>query len=106
LGGDNDLEVARALYDAGITVYAIHIAEGEAPEPIVRLTSKTGGDVFVPGDERALADIFAKIDSMQKTETERTIAEQQDNFPPYAFLALIFLTFALASTFGLRYTPW
>ena len=106
LNGDNDLEIARALYDAGITVYAIHIAEGDAPDPIVRLTSKTGGDVFVPGDEAALAGIFAKIDAMQKTETIRTIAEQQDNFSPYAFLGLAFFTFALACSFGLRYTPW
>lgn len=106
LSGGNAEEIARRMNKADITVYAIHIAEGNPQSEIVTITSKTGGDVFVPGDEAALEDVFSKIDSMEKTELAQTVAEQLDNFKPYAIVGLSMLGVLAVCGFGLRYTPW
>ncbi|MFM7739875.1 MAG: aerotolerance regulator BatA, partial [Planctomycetota bacterium] len=68
--------------------------------------AKTGGDVFAADDQAGLEEVFAKIDSMQKAEIERTVAEQQDHFQPYAALGLLLLLAWLIASFGWRYTPW
>lgn len=106
LAGGNAEEIARRMNKANITVYAIHIAEGNPQSEIVTITSKTGGDAFVPGDEAALQDVFNRIDSMQRTELSKTVAEQLDNFKPYAIVGLVVLGFVTLCGFGLRYTPW
>jgi Ca-activated chloride channel family protein len=106
LAGGNADDIARRMVNAGITVYAIHIAEGNPQSEIVSITSKTGGDVFAPGDESALADVFSKIDSMEKTELAQTVAEQLDNFKPYSIVGLVILGLLALFSFGLRYTPW
>lgn len=106
LAGGNAEEIARRMNKANITVYAIHIAEGNPQSEIVTITSKTGGDVFVPGDEAALANVFSKIDSMERTELAQTVAEQLDNFKPFAIVGLVTLGLLALCGFGLRYTPW
>jgi Ca-activated chloride channel family protein len=87
-------------------VYGIHVAEGDPPDEVLRLAAKTGGDVFAADDQAGLEEVFAKIDSMQKAEIERTVAEQQDHFQPYAALGLSLLLVWLLASFGWRYTPW
>jgi len=106
LSGGNDTDIAKRCIEQGIKVFAIHIANSDAPAEIVNITSLTGGEVFNPGDPDSLADVFRQIDNMQKSEIEQTIAEQLDHFTPYAFLGLLLLGISLLSTFGLRYTPW
>jgi Ca-activated chloride channel family protein len=106
LSGGNDADIAKRCIEQGIKVFAIHIANSDAPAEIVNITSLTGGEVFNPGDPASLADVFRQIDNMQKSEIEQTIAEQLDHFIPYAFLGLLLLGISLLSTFGLRYTPW
>lgn len=106
LSGGNDSDIAKRCVEQGIKVFAIHIANSDAPAEIVNITSLTGGEVFNPGDPDSLADVFRQIDNMQKSEIEQTIAEQLDHFIPYAFLGLLLLGISLLSTFGLRYTPW
>lgn len=106
LSGGNDADIAKRCVEQGIKVFAIHIANSDAPAEIVNITSLTGGEVFNPGDPDSLADVFRQIDNMQKSEIEQTIAEQLDHFIPYAFLGLLLLGISLLSTFGLRYTPW
>lgn len=106
LAGGNADDIARRMKEAGITVYAIHIAEGSPQSEIVTITSKTGGDVFVPGNEAALADVFSRIDSMEKTPLDRTVAEQLDNFKPFSMVALGMLGVLVLTSYGLRYTPW
>lgn len=106
LAGGNDADIARRCFEQGIKVYAIHIADYNVPEQIVTITSMTGGEVFNPGDPEALAGVFRKIDDMQKSEVEQTIAEQLDHFLPYCLIGLAFLSVMLVCSFGLRYTPW
>lgn len=106
LMGGNDVEIGREMAEAQIVVYGIHVAEGDPPDEVLRLAAKTGGDVFAADDQAGLEEVFAKIDSMQKAEIERTVAEQQDHFQPYAALGLLLLLAWLLASFGWRYTPW
>lgn len=106
LNPGNASDIAQRMSDEGITVFAIHIANSAPPEEIVTVTTKTGGDVFNPGDEEALANVFRVIDSMKMAEMEKTIAEQLDNFQPFALLGMGLLLLLVGCSFGLRYTPW
>lgn len=106
LSGGRDVEIAQRLSNEGITVYGIHIADFNVPEPVVNITTLTGGEVFNPGDEDALAGVFKKIDEMEKAEMERSIAEQLDNFFPYTLVGSLLLVLMTLCSYGLRYTPW
>jgi Ca-activated chloride channel family protein len=106
LGGERDMEIAKSLRDERIVVNAVHIANSEAPESIVNITSLTGGDVFVPGDPAGLAHVFQTIDEMQQTRIEKVAAESVDDYASWSSLALGVVGAALLALFGLRYTPW
>jgi Ca-activated chloride channel family protein len=106
LGGDRDQEIARSLQRDGIVVYSIHIAETEVPEPIVTITALTGGEVFQPGDQEGLAQIFRRIDQMQQTKLEKVRSEALDWYEPFCLAGLGLLGVALLGLFGLRHTPW
>ena len=81
-------------------------APGDVPDQIVNIAYITGGDVFSPGDDEALAAVFSQIDKMQKTKMERVAAETRDQFVPPAIAGLSILSFCLIGLLGLRYTPW
>jgi len=106
LGGDRDMEIAKTLKDERIVVHAVHIANSEAPESVVNITSYTGGSVFVPGDPAALAHVFQSIDAMQQTRIEKVAAETVDDYAGFSTWALGFLAASALALFGLRYTPW
>lgn len=106
LQNGTDVELARTFKNYGITVYAIHVGGGQIPDPIVNVTSLTGGEVFDPGDPEALKAVFHRIDSMQKAPLEKTKAETMDNFFPWCVAGLVLLGMIGFSMFGLRYTPW
>ena len=106
LGGDRDEEIARMLRNDGVTVYAVHIANSEVPEPIVNITALTGGEVFNPGDDEALRRVFQRIDEMQDTRIEKVRAEPVDDYPLWCWAALGVLAAAVALSYGLRPTPW
>ena len=106
LSNGNDMEVAKKLKADNIVVYAVHISSGAIPNPIVNITSITGGEVFNPGDPGALQSVFARIDTMQGTRLEKISAETLDDFVPYCLAALGLLSMHLLALFGLRYTPW
>ena len=102
-GGDR---VSKELMADNITVYAVHIGGGGVPDPIVNITSNTGGEVFEPGDPNAMQTVFARIDKMRETKMEKTAAETLDNFFPWCLAGLTFLGMTTVSLFGFRYTPW
>ncbi len=101
-----DIELAKKLAANGIVVYAVHIAEGNVPDPIVNITGLTGGEVFQPGDPEGVKAVFHRIDEMAATRLERSTPEPQDNFFPYCVAGLSLLGASTLSLFGLRYTPW
>ncbi|MFT5284251.1 MAG: Ca-activated chloride channel family protein [Planctomycetota bacterium] len=106
LGNGRDEEIARKLRDDGIVVYAVHIANSDAPDSIVNITSATGGEVFVPGDTAALERVFQAIDEMQETRLQKTSANPVDDYWPYLRFALWLLLASVLVLFGVRYTPW
>jgi Ca-activated chloride channel family protein len=106
LGGGNEMEIAKQLRRDGIKLYAINIQESEARGEIVNLARLTGGEVFNPGDTRALHAVFQSIDEMSKARLEQTAAELVDWFWPFALAGLGVLGLFVLVQFGLRYTPW
>jgi len=106
LSGDAGVEIASKLKQDGITVYAVHIASGNPPTPIIEITSRTGGEIFTPGDQTGLESVFRRIDEMQETRLEKVAAETTDNFVPFSIAGLSLLGLSTLSLFGLRYTPW
>src|SRR5688572_3938393 len=106
LGGGNDEATARELAADNIVIYSVHIAEGAIPDPIVRLTSLTGGEAFKPEDPDGLKRVFERIDKMQKTRMEKSQAEAADNLEPWCAAGLALVAASLVALYGLRYTPW
>jgi Ca-activated chloride channel family protein len=106
LSGGRDEEIARELKKDDIVVYAVHIAEGEIPDQVVRITSGSGGEAFKPEDIQGLERVFANIDHMQKARFEKSMAEATDHFAPWCLAGLGLLGLALFAMLGLRYTPW
>lgn len=104
-------EIARK---EGIKVYTIGIGtNGMAPYPtenefgrieyrpmkvvidentLTNIANTTGGKYFRATDNNALADIFAEIDSLEKTEMDvKNFSKTEDDFMPWAFAALVIL---------------
>ena len=106
LSGGNDIEIAKKLKRDGITLFAVNIQESDARGEIVNLSRMTGGEVFNPGDQKALADVFATIDKMTKAKVEQGTAELVDWFWPFAIVGLSVLGLYGLVQLGLRYTPW
>lgn len=106
LNGDAPQEVARKLKGDGIVVYAIHIAPGDVPPPIVDITTLTGGQAFFADDPNALATVFQRIDEMEPAELEKGVPEQVDWFLPFCIVGLALLGTHLLAQTALRYTPW
>ena len=101
-----DERIAASLRDDGIVVYAVHVASGGIPGEVITITSRTGGEVFAPGDTEGLKSVFQRIDAMQETRLEKTNVESMDNFVPWSTTALGMLGVLVLGLFGLRYTPW
>ncbi len=106
LRNGRDMEIARTLRDDNVVVYAVHISSSRTPEPIVNITSITGGEVFQPGDDEGLRRVFQRIDEMQETRIEKARAEALDDYATFCGAILVVLSAALLAAFGLRYTPW
>ncbi len=106
LGGGNDIEIAKKLKRDGITLFAVNIQEQEARGEIVNLSRMTGGEVFNPGDQKALAEVFGTIDKMTKAKVEQGTAELVDWFWPFCLVGLCVLGCYGLVMLGLRYTPW
>ena len=101
-----DVLLAKQLAADRITVYALHVAEGDPPGEVVNVTNLTGGEAFPAGDAEGVNSVFRRIDRMQQTRLERTAPEPQDNFFPFCAAGLSLLGAASLCLFGLRYTPW
>ncbi|MEO6593188.1 MAG: vWA domain-containing protein [Planctomycetota bacterium] len=106
LGNGAEMEIAKRLKRDGITLFAINIQESEARGEIVNLARLTGGEVFNPGDTRALGECFKHIDKMTKAKLEQGIAELVDWFLPFCIAGLAILGLYGLVQLGLRYTPW
>ena len=106
LGGGNAMDIAKKLRRDGVKLFAVNIQEAEARGEIVNLARLTGGEVFNPGDTKALEGVFQSIDEMSKARLEQTAADLVDWFWPFALAGLCVLGLYTLVQLGLRYTPW
>ncbi len=106
LSGGNDMLIAQELSNDGITVFSIHVAEGEAPGEVANLAIGTGGEVFPTSDPDALEVIFKRIDQMKPATMKNTTVSTLDYYEPFAYVGLTVIGLAIFASFGLRYTPW
>ncbi len=106
LSGGQDMEVAKLLRESGITMYGIHVADGEVPGTVVNIAVETDGDFFAADDPVALDTIFQRIDEMEPAKLEKVAAEYIDDFEPWCWLGGILLALHALFQFFLRFTPW
>jgi Ca-activated chloride channel family protein len=106
LFGEQGEAVARELAAEGITVYWVHVAEGEPPAETALICDRTGGQVFAAGDPEMLRAVFQRIDQMQKARLETVQGEAVDWFEPVCLAGLVLLGLHSLCAFGLRTTPW
>ncbi len=106
LSNGAELEISKRLKRDGITLFAVNIQDSEARGEIVNLARLTGGEVFNPGDTKALDDVFKRIDEMTKAKLEQGAAEMVDWFMPFCIAGLAVLALYALVQLGLRYTPW
>ena len=106
LANGAELEIAKRLKRDGITLFAVNIQESEARGEIVNLARLTGGEVFNPGDTKALGEVFQRIDTMTKAKIEQGTPELVDWFVPFCIAGLAVLGLWTLVQLGLRYTPW
>jgi Ca-activated chloride channel homolog len=106
LGGGAAEELGNALGADRITVYYIHVAEGQPQNETFTIASLTGGQAFAAGDPTALREVFKHIDQMQPAKLRPGTPEYADFLWPIALAGLSFLGLQVVSAFGLRYTPW
>jgi Ca-activated chloride channel homolog len=106
LANGAEMDIAKRLKRDGITLFAVNIQEQEARGEIVNLARMTGGEVFNPGDTKALAEVFQRIDQMTKAKLEQGTPELVDWFFPFCIAGLSVLGLYVLTLLGLRYTPW
>lgn len=106
LANGNDEAVARELKAENISVYTIHVAEGDPPEQLGVIANLTGGEVFAAGDPNGLKNVFKRIDEMKQTKMKKSVAETLDDFRPFAIAGLSTLGLLAVALVGVRYTPW
>jgi Ca-activated chloride channel family protein len=106
LAGGAEMEIAKRLKRDGITLFAVNIQDSEARAEVVNLARMTGGEVFNPGDTRALGEVFERIDGMTKAKIEQGTPELVDWFFPFCIAGLCVLGVWCLVQLGLRYTPW
>jgi Ca-activated chloride channel family protein len=102
--GDYTPEEAALQADSwGVRVYTVGFAgswmEQVDPETLQMIADMTGGESFTAGSVKAVADIFSRIDTLEKStvETEK-FTRYRERFQPFlsAGMILAFLSFLLS----------
>jgi Ca-activated chloride channel family protein len=77
------------------------------PELLAELARLTGGNSFRARDTRALEDVFAAIDELERTEfTSTKLVRYRERFEPWAVAALAVLLLGAALEAVAGRTPW
>ncbi len=77
------------------------------PELLAEISRKTGGMSFRARDPKVLAEVFRKIDSLEKTEFKSTrLIKYREKFEISALTALLLLLMAIGLEIFLGGTPW
>lgn len=106
LNGGAAQKLGEELSADHITMFYIHVAEGEPQEETFTVANLTGGDAFAAGDPHALREVFKRIDSMKPAKLKPSAPEPVDWFWPFVVTGLALLGLKVVTLFGLRFTPW
>jgi len=106
LGGGAAQKLGEELSADHISVFYIHVANGQPQEETFTVASLTGGQAFAADDPTALREVFKRIDAMKPTKLKPSAPEPVDWFWPFAVTGLGLLGLKVLSLFGLRFTPW
>ncbi len=106
LFGGEAQKIGEELRADNITVFYIHVAEGQPQEETFTLANLTGGQAFAADDPAALSDVFQRIDAMKPTKLKPSAPDQADWFWPFAVAGLSLTTLQIVGSFRFRFTPW
>ncbi len=107
LGPGDQHEVASLLYDAGIKLFYLHIAQNEPPQQeVIDIARSTGGQAYTSSDRDGTLDVFRQIDRLTRSEFETLASRHVDGFRPFGVALLAVCGMHALSMFRLRYTPW
>jgi Ca-activated chloride channel family protein len=106
LGGGVAGQIGRDLVANHITLFYIHVAEGQPQEETATMATMSGGQAFAADNPVALADVFHRIDAMKPARLKPVAPVPVDFFWPFTVTALGCLLLQTVSVLGLRFTPW
>ncbi len=108
--GIDPLMLAPIAHDLGIKIYTIGVGtlqfrgfqqRGFNPELLTALATETGGEYFEANDRSTLAQVYRRIDALERSEVEMTEYAQWDELMMllvWAALALFAVEIALRTT--------
>jgi len=107
-GGEVPIPVVRRDPRSGREVRTVERHQVETnPELLAEIARRTGGNSFRARDAEALADVFARIDALEKTEfTSTKLVRYREKFEPWALAALGLILVAAVAEGALGRTPW
>lgn len=107
-GGEVPIPVVRRDPRTGREVRVVERHEVETnPELLAEIARRTGGSSFRARDAKALAEVFERIDALEKTEfTSTRLVRYRERFEPWALAALGLLLAAVLLEGGVGRTPW
>lgn len=107
-GGQVPIPVVRRDPRSGREFRTVERHEVETnPELLAEIARRTGGSSFRARDAEALADVFARIDALEKTEfTSTKLVRYRERFEPWALAALGMILVAAVVEGAFGRTPW
>ena len=107
------LQAAQAALRHGVRVHALVVggpAKGATGDldtsQVEQLAQRTGGAFFRVGDARALAEVYAQIDALERSPVEESIATLEERFAPFVAAALLlWIAAATLRRVGLEVVP-
>jgi hypothetical protein len=106
LAGGVAQQIGSELAAENITLFYIHMGEGQPQQEVQQMVTMSGGEAFVAGDPNSLKSVFAKIDSMSPAKLKPATPEPVDHFQPLCLAGLVLAGIFFLSSWGLRFVPW
>jgi Ca-activated chloride channel family protein len=107
-GGEVPIPVRERDPMTGVVRRRVVRAEVETnPELLAEISRLTGGTSFRARDPKALDEVFAEIDAMERTEfTSTRLVRYRERFEPWAAAVLVLVLLALGLEGLVGRTPW
>jgi len=106
LSGGAAQRIGEELSADNITVFYIHVAEGQPQDETFTLANLTGGQAFAADDPSALSEVFQRISTMKPVTLKPSAPDQADWFWPFAIAGLGLTALQVVGSLRFRFTPW